>query len=79
MSSMKINCEKLHRMRTQKNDSTLWTLLVLQNTIKTIPKPKGPGGEQKPKVPTLEQLLEYLSHGEVSDDNFAYCAITAQA
>lgn len=45
---------------------------------KTIPKPKGPGGEQKPKVPTLEQLLEYLSHGEVSDDNLAllrdYCA-----
>ena len=38
---------------------------------KTIPKPKGPGGEQKPKVPTLEQLLEYLSHGEVSDDNLA--------
>lgn len=45
---------------------------------KTIPKPKGPGGEQKPKVPTLEQLLEYLSHGEVSDENLAflrdYCA-----
>lgn len=36
---------------------------------KTIPKPKEPGGEQKPKVPTLERLLEYLSHGEVSDDN----------
>lgn len=30
---------------------------------KTIPKPKEPGGEQKPKVPTLERLLEYLSHG----------------
>jgi len=45
---------------------------------KTIPKPKGPGGEPKPKIPTLEQLLEYLSHGEVSDDNLAllrdYCA-----
>ena len=45
---------------------------------KTIPKPKGPGGEPKPKVPTLEQLLEYLSHGEVSDENLAflrdYCA-----
>lgn len=45
---------------------------------KTIPKPKEPGGEQKPKVPTLERLLEYLSHGEVSDDNLAllrdYCA-----
>lgn len=45
---------------------------------KTIPKPKGPGGEQKPKVPTLEQLLEYLSHGEASDENLAflrdYCA-----
>lgn len=45
---------------------------------KTIPKPKGPGGEPKPKVPTLEQLLEYLSYGEVSDENLAflrdYCA-----
>lgn len=45
---------------------------------KTIPKPKGPGGEPKPKIPTLEQLLEYLSHGEVSDENLAflrdYCA-----
>lgn len=45
---------------------------------KTIPKPKGPGGEPKPKIPTLEQLLEYLSHDEVSDENLAflrdYCA-----
>ncbi len=45
---------------------------------KTIPKPKGPGGKQEPKIPTIEQLLEYLSHGEVSDENLAflrdYCA-----
>lgn len=44
---------------------------------KTIPKPTpGKGGGNK--VPTLEQLLEHLAHGEVSDDNLAflrdYCA-----
>lgn len=41
-------------------------------------KPKGPEGPPKLKTPTLELLLEYLSHGEVSDDNLAllrdYCA-----
>ena len=44
---------------------------------KHIPKP-GPGGQGGKKMPTLVQLLEYLSHGEVSDENLAflrdYCA-----
>ena len=44
---------------------------------KHIPKP-GPGGQGGKKIPTLMQLLEYLSHGEVSDENLAflrdYCA-----
>lgn len=44
---------------------------------KTIPKPT-PGTGGGGKIPTLEQLLEYLAHGEVSDDNLAflrdYCA-----
>ena len=44
---------------------------------KHIPKP-GPGGKVGKKIPTLVQLLEHLSHGEVSDDNLAflrdYCA-----
>ena len=44
---------------------------------KHIPKP-GPGGQGGKKIPTLVQLLEYLSHGEVSDENLAflrdYCA-----
>lgn len=78
MSSMKINYEKLHRMRTQKNASTLWTLLVLQNTIKLFPNQRNRAENKNLKCPTLERLLEYLSHGEVSDDNLAllrdYCA-----
>ncbi|MBP3284597.1 MAG: DEAD/DEAH box helicase family protein [Clostridia bacterium] len=45
---------------------------------KTIPKPTLPGGDKASKIPTLEQLLEHLAHGEVSDDNLAflrdYCA-----
>lgn len=44
---------------------------------KHIPKP-GLGGQGGKKIPTLVQLLEYLSHGEVSDENLAflrdYCA-----
>ena len=44
---------------------------------KHIPKP-GPSGQGGKKIPTLVQLLEYLSHGEVSDENLAflrdYCA-----
>lgn len=44
---------------------------------KHIPKP-GPGGQGGKRIPTLVQLLEYLSHGEVSDENLAflrdYCA-----
>ncbi len=30
------------------------------------------GGGQKKKIPSLEQLLEHLAHGEVSDENLAY-------
>lgn len=45
---------------------------------KTIPKPATAGKGGKPKILTLEQLLERLAHGEVSDDNLAvlrdYCA-----
>ena len=45
---------------------------------KTIPKPATAGKGGKPKTLTLEQLLEHLAHGEVSDDNLAvlrdYCA-----
>lgn len=44
---------------------------------KSIPKP-GSGNGDGGKVPTLEQLLEHLAHGEVNDDNLAflrdYCA-----
>lgn len=44
---------------------------------KTIPKP-GKGTGTKNNTPKLEQLLEYLSHGYVTDDNLAflrdYCA-----
>lgn len=44
---------------------------------KTMPKPGEPG-KQKQKVLSLEQLLEHLAHGEVSDENLAllrdYCA-----
>ena len=44
---------------------------------KHIPQP-GKGGEPRPKVLRLDQLLERLSHGEVSDENLAllrdYCA-----
>lgn len=45
---------------------------------KQIPKAGNGKGGQKNKTPKLEQLLEYLSHGYVSDDNLAllrdYCA-----
>lgn len=45
---------------------------------KTIPKPATAGKGGKPKIFTLEQLLERLAHGEVSDSNLAvlrdYCA-----
>lgn len=45
---------------------------------KSIPHPAKPGKGKKEKIPTLEQLLEHLAHGEVSNDNFAflrdYCA-----
>lgn len=45
---------------------------------KQIPKAGNTRNGQKNKTPTLEQLLEYLSHGYVSDDNLAllrdYCA-----
>lgn len=44
---------------------------------KYIPKP-GNGRRNTNKIPTLEQLIEYLAHGYVSDDNLAflrdYCA-----
>ena len=44
---------------------------------KTMPKPGEPG-KPKTKVLSLEQLLEHLAHGEVSDENLAllrdYCA-----
>lgn len=44
---------------------------------KHIPQP-GKGGEPRPKILRLDQLLERLSHGEVSDENLAllrdYCA-----
>jgi len=44
---------------------------------KHIPQP-GKGGGPRPKVLRLDQLLERLSHGEVSDENLAllrdYCA-----
>lgn len=45
---------------------------------KQIPKAGNEKNGQKNKIPKLEQLLEYLSHGYVSDDNLAllrdYCA-----
>lgn len=45
---------------------------------KQIPEAGNGKGGQKNKTPKLEQLLEYLSHGYVSDDNLAllrdYCA-----
>lgn len=45
---------------------------------KQIPKAGNGKSGQKNKTPKLEQLLEYLSHGYVSDDNLAllrdYCA-----
>lgn len=45
---------------------------------KTIPRPGNGGDGPNPKPLRLDQLLERLSHGEVSDDNFAllrdYCA-----
>lgn len=44
---------------------------------KHIPQ-SGKGGEPRPKILRLDQLLERLSHGEVSDENLAllrdYCA-----
>lgn len=44
---------------------------------KYIPQP-GKDGEPRPKILRLDQLLERLSHGEVSDDNLAllrdYCS-----
>lgn len=46
-------------------------------TDKHIPQP-GKDGEPRPKILRLDQLLERLSHGEVSDENLAllrdYCA-----
>ena len=45
---------------------------------KTIPRPGNGGDGSNPKPLRLDQLLERLSHGEVSDDNLAllrdYCA-----
>jgi len=45
---------------------------------KTIPRPGNEGDDPHPKPLRLDQLLERLSHGEVSDDNLAllrdYCA-----
>ena len=45
---------------------------------KTIPRPGNGGDGPNPKPLRLDQLLERLSHGEVSDDNLAllrdYCA-----
>lgn len=45
---------------------------------KTIPRPGNGGDDPHPKPLRLDQLLERLSHGEVSDDNLAllrdYCA-----
>lgn len=44
---------------------------------KTIPHPTK-GGGKGPKIPKLKDLLEHLSHGEVTDENLAilrdYCA-----
>ncbi len=37
-----------------------------------IPSGGGNGGGEKKKIPSLEQLLEHLAHGEVSDENLAY-------
>ena len=45
---------------------------------KTIPRPGKDGDNPNPKTLRLDQLIERLSHGEVSDDNLAllrdYCA-----
>lgn len=68
---------------TPNADNKNWFYIVdavgVTESDKSIPQP-GQGGEGggKPKLLRLDQLLERLSHGEVSDDNLAllrdYCA-----
>ena len=76
-----INDDKLREVTPNANTKECFYIVDsvgVTESDKHIPKPKEPGGDPKVKVPSLEQLLEYLSHGEVSDENLAflrdYCA-----
>ena len=65
-------------MQTTKVVFILLMLLVLQNPIKLYLSPVRVAKEEVPKPLRLDQLLEHLSHGEVSDENRVllrdYCA-----
>lgn len=76
-----INDDKLREVTPNANTKECYYIVDsvgVTESDKHIPKPKGPFGDPKVKVPSLEQLLEYLSHGEVSDENLSflrdYCA-----
>ena len=76
-----INDDKLREVTPNANTKECFYIVDavgVTESDKHIPKPKGPCGDPKLKVPSLEQLLEYLSHGEVSDENLSflrdYCA-----
>ena len=76
-----INDDKLKEVTPNANTKECFYIVDavgVTESDKTLPKPGGEGSGTKPKVFTLEQLLEHLSHGEVSDDNLKllcnYCS-----
>lgn len=75
-----INEDKLREVTPNANTKDCYFIVDavgVTESDKHIPKPgKSSGGKEK--IPTIEQLLEHLAHGEVSNDNLAflrdYCA-----
>ena len=76
-----INEDKLREITPNANTKEFFYIVDAVGVTehdKSIPKPAASGIGVKNKIPKLEQLLEYLAHGEVSDANLAflrdYCA-----
>lgn len=75
-----LNEDKLREITPNADNKTCFYIVDavgVTESDKHIPQP-GKDGEPRPKILRLDQLLERLSHGEVSDDNLAllrdYCS-----
>ena len=75
-----LNEDKLREITPNADNKTCFYIVDavgVTESDKHIPQP-GKCGEPRPKILRLDQLLERLSHGEVSDDNLAllrdYCS-----